>query len=136
MNVDGSALCCDDIKEHQQEQRENAFLSTVQDRETSSHEINQSEKLQQEATSDASAGVCPSLYSGVCVSGGSVEDDVVMEIPTNFPEWSTTGATIAAAAATGPMMRRVSFPNDKHLVTGYMEPADPWANGELTLQIF
>lgn len=32
--------------------------------------------------------------------------------------------------------RRVSFPeNDSELVTGYLEPANPWATGELTLNL-
>lgn len=54
--------------------------------------------------------------------GSPASQDVVMEMSENFPDWS--------AAAAGATMRRVSFPNDKGLVTGYMEPADPWANGE------
>lgn len=119
MNADGSELCCDDIKEQQRQQREQDVLFSE-----TSLEINRKDEQQQQA-SDGRGGGCPS--PSVCVGGASVREDVVMEkMPTNFPEWST-GATTAA----GPMMRRVSFPNDKNLVTGYMEPADPWANGEL-----
>lgn len=50
-------------------------------------------------------------------NNGQNRQDVVMELTVNFPELATPS-------------RRVSFPNDKELVTGYMEPADPWANGE------
>lgn len=52
--------------------------------------------------------------------------DIAMDMPTSFPEWNN-GSGVAS--------RRVSFPNDKHLVTGYMEPADPWANGESGYEI-
>lgn len=58
--------------------------------------------------------------------GDGDSQDVVMEMSESFPDWSAA----AAAGATTVAMRRVSFPNDKRLVTGYMEPADPWANGE------
>lgn len=59
-----------------------------------------------------------------------LDQDVVMAMPTGFPmEWRDSSG--GDGAATGmQMQRRVSFPNDKNLVTGYMEPADPWANGE------
>lgn len=121
MNADGSELCCDDdIKEQQQQREHNAFFSVAETE--NSHEINRNEEQQ------ASDGGCPPSPSE-CGASASVREDVVMEIPTSFPEWSS-GATTAA----GSMMRRVSFPNDKNLVTGYMEPADPWANGELELE--
>lgn len=68
-----------------------------------------------------------------CVGGGGGEggQDVVMEMSANFQEWGSGGGGDGGSGG-GPMRRRVSFPNDKNLVTGYMEPADPWANGEWT----
>lgn len=71
------------------------------------------------ACDHAGAGAVVEDYVASGTSGGGSgggQQDVVMEMATNF--------------AGGTMSRRVSFPNDKHLVTGYMEPANPWANGE------
>lgn len=118
MNTDGLELTCDDdIKEqggqrqqHQQQQRNNAFYA-----ETSKNS---------DRGGDGGGGV-PAAATAASLRG---KQDVAMEMPTNFPDWSSSGG--GGVGLGGTMRRRVSFPNDKNLVTGYMEPANPWANGE------
>lgn len=119
MNTDGSECC--DIKEQkkqqQQQQQQNAFYVETK----TCDEIIIINQHQQQSDEEASASACGTG------GGGYVQDDVAMEMAPNYTnEWNTN------AAAGGTMRRRVSFPKDnKNLVTGYMEPADPWANGEL-----
>lgn len=116
MNTDGLELTCDDdIKEqggqrqqHQQQQRNNAIYA-----ETSKN-----------SDRGGDGGGVPAAATATSLRG---EQDVAMEMPTNFPDWSSSGGGVGLG---GTMRRRVSFPNDKNLVTGYMEPANPWANGE------
>lgn len=121
MNTDGSECC--DIKEQkkqqQQQQQQNAFYVETK----TCDEIIIINQHQQQSDEEASASAC-----GTGGGGGYVQDDVAMEMAPNYTnEWNTN-----AAAGGGTMRRRVSFPKDnKNLVTGYMEPADPWANGEL-----
>lgn len=120
MNTDGLECC--DIKEQQQREQQNAFYGSEAKASDEIILINQS---QSEGGGSADAGV----------ARGS--QDVVMEMAQNYSDWSASGAGGPGASGGPVMMRRVSFPKDnKNLVTGYMEPADPWANGECGYHLY
>lgn len=120
MNTDGLECC--DIKEQQQREQQNAFYGSEPKASDEIILINQS---QSEGGASGDAGV----------ARGS--QDVVMEMAQNYSGWSASGAGGPGASGGPVMMRRVSFPKDnKNLVTGYMEPADPWANGECVYHLY
>lgn len=112
MNTDGLE-CCDIKEQQQQREQQNAFYGSEAKASDEIILINQSQ------SEGGGSG------DGAVARGSQ---DVVMEMAQNYSDWSASGGGGSGGQV---MMRRVSFPKDnKKLVTGYMEPADPWANGE------